>query len=134
MPQSPQWSSAPPSIALYHFPATPPPPLSECHGQLEASLKRLARLAMDKGRLADGATPLMLACDAGDTEAAQLLLGAGADPWARDTPHIRTCLHYAVAKGHALTLQEVLRLSLQASATVHPRCGACPVCEAGNCK
>ncbi|KAG1659309.1 hypothetical protein FOA52_003665 [Chlamydomonas sp. UWO 241] len=66
---------------------------------------------VSQGRLVDGATPLMLACALGDDVAVGLLLAHGADPWSRDTPHRRTCLHYAAEGGHASVVCAVVEAS-----------------------
>lgn len=55
-----------------------------------------------------GATPLMLACKAGSVECIQLLLAAGADPYAVDRESRCTCLHYAARYGWAHVIEALL--------------------------
>lgn len=63
-------------------------------------LGRSAGAALADARNADGATPLMFAADAGDSEACEWLLAAGATLAARDADG-DTAAAWARAKGHA---------------------------------
>eukprot|EP00727_Mastigamoeba_balamuthi_P013812 m51a1_g9053 hypothetical protein (683) ;mRNA; r:43198-45306 len=77
----------------------------------------------------DGMTPLLVACAAGDTSVAQVLLGAGVMPDACVTPgEGKTALHVAAEGGHRdLAL---LLLSVAADPDVRARDGSTPLVAA----
>ncbi|GAX77286.1 hypothetical protein CEUSTIGMA_g4732.t1 [Chlamydomonas eustigma] len=93
----------------------------DAHGSLEAKIMKFARKAMNQGRRGDQATPLMLACDIADDISLRLLLSAKVNPWCRDSPFNRTCLHYAAVKGHAFIINSVIRRTDSAASSQNPR-------------
>ena len=57
----------------------------------------------------------------GDVESIRILLASGADPFKKDRPYSRTCLHYAALKGHAAAIHAVLTLTTDRVSSGHPR-------------
>ena len=86
-------------------------------GHVEVVRRLLDRNADPDAATDNGTTPLMLAADAGSSASIDLLIDAGANPWARERANGHTALHFAANKGRTAAVETLLEAGAEHCAT-----------------